>query len=117
MEMASIYDLFPGPVRLGLGDFIFYSVLVGKASTSSDWNTMIACFIAILIVRTRVYSSPTSYNPPRQGLCLTLILLAVHQKALPALPISLILGVVFFFLTSLVMAPFVDDLAVNQVFI
>lgn len=84
-------------IRLGLGDVIFYSVLVGRAAMY-DLMTVYACYLAII-----------------SGLGCTLILLSVCHRALPALPISITLGVLFYFLTRLLMEPFVVGTTTNLV--
>ncbi|XP_021732563.1 presenilin-like protein At1g08700 [Chenopodium quinoa] len=82
-------------IKLGLGDFVFYSVLVGRAAMY-DLMTVYACYLAII-----------------SGLACTLILLSVCRRALPALPISIALGVIFYFLTRLLMEPFVVQTSTN----
>lgn len=80
-----------GAIKLGLGDFIFYSVLVGRAALY-DFMTVYACYLAIVA-----------------GLGLTLLLLSFYRKALPALPVSIALGVLFYLLTRELLEAFVLD--------
>lgn len=86
-----------GAIKLGLGDFIFYSVLVGRAAMY-DYMTVYACYLAIIA-----------------GLGITLMLLAVYQKALPALPVSVMLGVLFYVLTRVLLEEFVMQCSSNLV--
>ncbi|CAH8251612.1 unnamed protein product [Arabidopsis lyrata] len=94
-ESDNVVDSSNRGIKLGLGDFIFYSVLVGRAAMY-DLMTVYACYLAII-----------------SGLGCTLILLSVYNRALPALPISIMLGVVFYFLTRLLMEPFVVGVTTN----
>ncbi|KAG6687067.1 hypothetical protein I3842_11G052200 [Carya illinoinensis] len=84
-----------GAIKLGLGDFIFYSVLVGRAAMY-DFMTVYACYLAIIA-----------------GLGITLALLALYQKALPALPVSIALGVLFYLLTRFLLEGFVVECSLN----
>ncbi|RUS19418.1 Presenilin-domain-containing protein [Endogone sp. FLAS-F59071] len=64
-------------LKLGLGDFVFYSVLIARA-----------------------------------GLTATIFLLAIAKKALPALPISIAFGMLFYFVAKTVLVPFVGQVGV-----
>ena len=86
-------------IRLGLGDFIFYSVLVSKAAIFS-WTTFCATTLAITC-----------------GLGLTLLLLAWHAKALPALPISIFLGVTFYLTTRHLLQPWIEEVFKETIYV
>ena len=78
----------PEGIKLGLGDFIFYSVLVGRAAMQSLFCAVF-CYVAVI-----------------SGLIITLAGLAVHKAALPALPVSIALGVVTFVSIKFLVEPF-----------
>uniref|UniRef100_A0A7S4LJX9 Presenilin n=1 Tax=Eutreptiella gymnastica TaxID=73025 RepID=A0A7S4LJX9_9EUGL len=75
-------------LKLGLGDFVFYSVLVARAAMYF-YITWAVCMAAVLM-----------------GLCATLFCLGIFRKALPALPISIALGILFYFLTRFLLIPY-----------
>lgn len=85
-------------LKLGLGDFVFYSILVAQASRAGAM-TAITSFVAILA-----------------GLCATLFLVTVYKKALPALPISISVGLLFYVLTRYTVQPFVANLLPELLF-
>jgi hypothetical protein len=86
-------------IKLGLGDFIFYSVLVSKAAQYS-FTTFAACLLVVLT-----------------GLAATLVILAIKGKALPALPISIFLGVVTFLLTKTFVQPWIYSMLMSSFYV
>jgi len=85
-------------IKLGLGDFVFYSVLVSKASLYG-FATAASCFLVIIL-----------------GLGSTLVLLSVYKMALPALPISIGLGVTFYFGTRIFVVPMLEVLSATPIY-
>ena len=99
-SQENLYENEAPTIELGLGDYIFYAVLMGKACEEGDWNITLACFLAIMF-----------------GLFLTLMLQAIYQKAVPGLPIPVFLGLILIYLTSEVYTPFLDQYQMKQIFI
>ncbi|KAI7899719.1 Presenilin-domain-containing protein [Cokeromyces recurvatus] len=84
-------------IKLGLGDFIFYSVLVGKASRTNA-ITLCLCIIAILT-----------------GLSLTILILTLKKKALPALPISILFGSITYAIAYYMTSPMINSLSLQSI--
>lgn len=79
-------------IKLGLGDFVFYGILISRAARKG-WDTSVVCIEAVLL-----------------GLSITLIFLAILERPLPALPFSLVLGIIFYFIMPYTLKPFALNL-------
>ncbi|KPA75024.1 putative presenilin-like aspartic peptidase [Leptomonas pyrrhocoris] len=81
------------PFKLGLGDFIFYSLLVGRASLSGfvPWTFCLVSILAGMV-----------------GTLLSLLLFRTSLRALPALPCSIFISIVVFVLCILLVNPLSD---------
>ena len=90
---------FSNTIKLGLGDFIFYSVLVAKSAQYS-FTCFASSFLVILA-----------------GLGGTLVLLAVYKHALPALPISIFLAAAFYLLTRFCIEPWIHVLMTTPFYV
>ena len=86
--------------KLGIGDFVFYSLLIAKASTQLNVITLISCFLGIII-----------------GLLITMLVVAYLKRPMPALPLSIFIAIILFFTAEIIVAPFCDRLSLSQIFI
>ncbi|KAJ5079854.1 presenilin [Anaeramoeba ignava] len=86
-------------IKLGLGDFIFYNVLITRACFY-DYVAVISCFIAILV-----------------GLSFTLFLLFIFRSSLPALPLSILFGLLSYFFSKFSLVYFVKFLGRISIFV
>ena len=75
-------------IKLGLGDFVFYGILITRAARIG-WDITVLCIFAVIL-----------------GLSLTLIVLAIFERPLPALPFSLVLGIIFFIIGTMTFRQF-----------
>lgn len=84
-------------IKLGLGDFVFYGILVTRAARIG-WDITILCVFAVIL-----------------GFSLTLVCLAVWERPLPALPFSLALGILFFIIGAMTFRQFCEHMRWGRV--
>ncbi|RWS23351.1 presenilin-2-like protein [Leptotrombidium deliense] len=89
----------PG-IKLGLGDFIFYGLLIGKVAKCGDWFVILSCYVGILV-----------------GLVTTTTLLSFYKRVMPALPISISLGMVIYFVSVSFLCRVSSELIKKQIFL
>ena len=105
-------------IKLGLGDFVFYSVSAPHchhiASIKRRGTHMVRCSaLKVLVCKAAELGFlpfAACFVVVLVGLGLTLALLAITGQALPALPISILLGFASYFLCNLALTPMWLDL-------
>ncbi|VDM96901.1 unnamed protein product [Thelazia callipaeda] len=96
----TVYDaLNDASIRLGMGDFVFYSLLVGKAAASQSAMCVLGSAVGILV-----------------GLVVTLTVLSNEEETTPALPVSITVALLLHFGIYLFVEPFYQQIVTCQRF-
>ncbi|KAM3716210.1 Presenilin spe-4 [Dirofilaria immitis] len=95
---STVYDALNdgSSVRLGMGDFVFYSLLVGKAAATHSAMCVVGSVIGILV-----------------GLIVTLTILSGDDETTPALPVSITIALLLHFGIYLFVEPFYRQLVIT----
>jgi len=94
------FEMPPGMVyegtsfTLGTGDFVFYAVLAGRAAVAGYVPAAATLLAVVFAVLSTVYTTVRS-----------------RHDTLPALPIAVVVGVLMFFASKYVLAPYVAAMA------
>ncbi|EFO18829.2 presenilin spe-4 [Loa loa] len=95
----TVYDALNdgSSVRLGMGDFVFYSLMVGKAAATHNAMCVIGSMVGILV-----------------GLIVTLTILSNDDETTPALPVSITIALLLHFGIYLFVEPFYSQIVITQ---
>jgi presenilin 1 len=85
--------------RLGVGDLVFYGVLVGRASIYG-FLPALSCFLAIQV-----------------GVVATIYVASSSSLTVPALPASILAGIVTYVMAIFLLSPLFDSLAQLQLYV
>jgi presenilin 1 len=109
---------------LGLGDFVFYGLLAARAALMNV-PTLVTCTLALLMVCCSLLFLLLSFVAINlttfvaQGLAATILITtrSPQFKALPALPISIALGIIFYFITPSIIVPYLEHISISGLFL
>uniref|UniRef100_A8PM37 Presenilin spe-4, putative n=2 Tax=Brugia TaxID=6278 RepID=A8PM37_BRUMA len=95
----TVYDALNdgSSVRLGMGDFVFYSLLVGKAAATRSTMCVAGSVVGILV-----------------GLVITLTVLSSDDETTPALPVSITIALLLHFGIYLFVEPFYSQIVMSS---
>lgn len=90
----------PNELLIGLGDFVFYSLMVGKSFLYADFMAAYLTMVALFF-----------------GLLVTILVLLSCDHALPALPIPIMFGLVTQIVCRVCVSPFAERINSLMIFI